>query len=390
MSAYKITSLQAQSLCKMPLSSFTKEAHLRYIKEKEDTDDKVEKYSKIVRSVKKIDKIIREELEEGIKLFGEERRSKIITIDGEMKIRDTLHRVLFTKEGFVKKLPENVTTIGFINNNDFPIEFLFVKNTTDLLIFDESGKISKLPIHQLPNSELNKEGEKLSKYCTINGDIKAIIPKPTEESLLELWEKYKTYTYFLMITKKGIIKKTAASQFTNIKNGLIGMITKDNDAFKEVKLLAGDKDVLIYTSKGFGIRMPTTDIKETSRMSQGVKAIELSDGEEVIGMDIINNNDKYLFALTNKGTGKKSPLNTFPVMERNSKPLRIISLEDEEYISAIKTVKGNEEFQAFLKNNSETIKIEDVIELPRLSKGRKLIPVKKGELIIDVKEIKKG
>jgi len=120
-------------------------------------------------------------------------------------------------------------------------------------------------------------------------------------------------------------------------------------------------------------------------MSIGIKAIELTEDEEVIGMDIVNEKDKYLFALTNKGTGKKCTLKEFKTMDRNSKPLRIISLEDDEYVMMIKTVKGNETFKAYLKNTVEEIKIKDVIELPRLSKGRKLISVRKGEVIIDVR-----
>lgn len=381
---YGISSLQADAIADMRMSSFYKEAYRKYVEEKKEIDKKVEKYEKIVRSSKKIDAIIKEELEEGIKLFGIDRRSKVITTTGEKKIRDTNHTIVFTLNGFVKKLPDTVTSIGFINQNDYPINIMKARNTTDLLIFDETGKISKLPVHMLPNSELNSEGERLNKYCTINGSIRTIIPKPTEDVLNQL----KLPVYFLMITKKGIIKKTLAQHYVNIKNELLGMIVKENDSLRTVMLLAGDKDIVIYTNKGFGMRMSSTEIKETSRLSIGVKAIELEEDEEVIGMDIVNEKDKFLFVLTNKGTGKKSPLSTFPILDRNSKPLRIVSLEDDENVMIIKTVKGNETFKAYLKNSIEEIKLDEVVELPRLSKGRKLIPVRKGEVIIDIEEIK--
>jgi DNA gyrase subunit A len=382
---YSITSLQANIIASMSMPQFTKESRRNFKKEKDEVDQKVEEYGKLVRSLKKIDKMIKDELDEGIKLFGESRRSKVISIDGEVKIRDTNHLVVFTYNGFVKKLSDQCTSIGFINQDDYPIEIIEARNVTDLLIFDETGKISKLPVHLITNSELNSEGDKLNKYCNINGMITTIIPKPTEDALTQV----KMPIYFVMITKKGIIKKTMAQHYVNIKNELLGLIVKEEDQLKTVKLLAGDKDIVIYTNKGLGVRISSKEIKETSRMSIGIKALNLSEGEEVIGMDLVNPNDKYLFILTNKGTGKKSPMDAFKTMDRNSKPLRLISLDSDEDVMIVKTVKGTEQFKAYLKGSVEQINIVDVLELPRLSKGRKLIPVRKGEVIIDVKEIKK-
>lgn len=384
MKEYSISSLQATTILGMRQSEYIKEGYRKIVAEKKEVDAVVEHCEKMVRSQKKIDKEIRNELEECIELFGKDRLSKIITIDGEAKIRDTNHIVVFTMNGLVKKLPDKCTSIGFVNQGDYPIEIIEIRNTSDLLIFDESGKITKLPVHLLTNSDLNSEGEKLSKFGSISGKITTIIPKPTDIILSQVKEPI----YFLMITKNGVIKKTLANNYTNIKNELLGLIVKEKDSLKSVKLLAGDKDVVIYTNKGYGVRISSTEIKETSRMSIGLKAIEMSDNEEVIGMDIVNKKDKFLFILSNKGNGKKCTLDNFNTMDRNSKPLRLVSLDSDEDVMMIKTVKGNEVFKAYLKNTVEEIKIEDVMELPRLSKGRKLIGVRKGEVIIDIKEVK--
>lgn len=381
MKAYGISSLQADTIAEMKGHQYSKEALKRYKQEKEEIDKKVDELNKMVRSSKKIDKVIKDELKEGIKLFGEERRSQIITIDNEVKVRDTDHVLVFTRQGFVKKLPSDVKNIGFINNKDYPIEIIETNNTSELLIFDERGTISKLPVYNVHGTVLNNEGEKLSNHCSISGGIVAIKARPTAEVL----DKISDDVYFLMVTQNGIIKKTLASAYTNIRNELLGMIIKDNDKLVCVKLLVGDKDVLLYTDKGYGVRFNSANIKETSRMSIGVKGIDLSDHEYVIGMDIVNENDKYLFALTNKGFGKKCTLNTFRTMDRNSKPLRIISLDDEQ-VTLIKTIKGNETFKVYMKNGMEMIDMNDVLELPRLSKGKKLVKVPKGETIIDIKE----
>jgi len=384
MKTFKITSLQAKSIADMKMSLFSKEGIAKMVKDKKDIDEKVKKYDKIIRSNKKIDKVIREELEEGIELFGEDRRSKVISIEGEVKIQNTNHVIVFTLNGFVKKLPVDATSIGHINQGDYPVEIVQVNNLTDLLVFDESGKISKIPVHLLQNSVLDSEGEKLSKYASINGRITSIIPKPT----MEVLDKIKTPVYFVMATRKGLVKKTEASNYVNIKNELLGMIVKDGDSLMTVKLLAGDKDLLVYTNTGFGVRFPSTDIRETGRMSIGVKAMDLEDNELLIGMDVVNEKDQYVFCLTNKGNGKKCTLDTFQADNRASKSIRITSLGDDEEVMLMKTVKGNEKFKAYLKTSVEEINIEEVMELPKLSKGRKLLGVRKGEVIIDIKEVK--
>lgn len=384
MKTFKITSLQAKYIADMRLATFSKKGIQALKDEKVEIDEKVKKYDKIIRSNKKIDKVIREELLEGIELFGEPRRSKVINIDGEVKVSDTDHIVVFTMNGLVKKLPADSTSIGHINQGDYPIDIVHINNLNDLLIFDESGKISKIPVQTLPSSPLSSEGEKLNKYASINGRIASIIPRPTVEAL----EKIKQPVYFVMVTKNGLVKKTEASNYVNIKNELLGMIVKDGDELQTVKLLVGDKDILVFTSKGFGVRFASDEIRETGRMSVGVKALDMANDEMLIGMDIINDKDQFLFSLTNKGTGKKCTLDNFKTMDRASKPLRITSLDTNEEVILIRTVKGNEKFKAYLKSSIEDINIEDVMELPRLSKGRKLIPVKKGENIIDIKEVK--
>jgi DNA gyrase subunit A len=384
MDTFKITSLQADRVSKLTFSAVSAESIRRYKKEQIDVIEKVEKYNSIVRSDKKIDKIIRKELEEGMKLFGEPRRSQVITVNGSPKIRNTDHVVVITMSGFVKKLPINTESVGFINQGDYPVEISRINNTEDLMIFDETGKISKLQIHQLQNSDLNTEGEKLSKYCNINGHITSIVAKPNMDSL----KLVQSPVYFIMVTKNGIVKKSSANSYVNLKNELLAMMVKEGDELRSVKIMVGDKDILIYTNNGTGVRFSGKDVKETNRMSIGVKALDMGADDEVVGMDIINEKDNSIFVLTSRGTGKTSTLDNFNTMDRAAKPLRITTLDNNEEIVLIKTVKGKEQFKVYLNTGVDTINIKDVPELPRLSKGRKLISVPKGSRIVDIKEVK--
>jgi len=383
MKEYGITSLQAETISDMRLNAFSKEAYKKYIKEKEEIDKTVEKLNKIVRSAKKIDKIIIDELKEGIKLFGEERRSKIITINNEVKVKDSGHLIVITKNGMIKKLPDNVKDIGLIGKGDIPIEVIKCRNTNDLLLFEDNGKINKLSVYNVQGCVLNSEGHSLKEYCSnLSGNIVTVKVKPTDEII----EKIKDPVYFLMITKNGLIKKTLASAYTNMRNELLGLIVKDDDSLVCVKTLLGESEILVYNNNGFGIRFNSEEIRETGRMSSGVKAMNLDNGEEIIGLDIINPKDKYLLVITNNGVVKKSPIDTFVNKKRANDPMRIITLNDGDSIFTIQTIRGNEKFKLYCKNSVEVIDTEELAELPRLSKGKRMIST--GKTGIPVKLIK--
>ena len=383
MKTYGISSLQAEYIADMKMSAFTKDAYAKYIDEKKKIDNRVIELDKILRSKKKIDKIIIEELEEGIKLFGAERQSKIMKPNNDIQIQDTSHIVVFTLNGMVKKLPLDVDNIGTIAPGDFPVEVVPCKNTSDLLIFDEKGKIFKLPVSDIPGSTLVGHGTVLSTLRNLTGAVVTSKPKPTSKSL----SKIKEPVYFIMVTKNGLIKKTSVEAYMNIRNELIGMNIKDDDALVCCKLLTGDSDIIVYSDKGYGVRFNTSEINETGRLSVGVKAMILSDDEHIIGLDILNTHDQYILVITDKGNCKKCSLKTFSTMTRNSKPLKIVSIEAGDSVKVIRTVRGNEVFNVYTKNGMGTISVaDDVIELPRLSKGKKLIPVRKGDTIINIKE----
>lgn len=383
MSTFKISSLQAKMIADMRVSAFTEDSIARMHEEKDMIDKKVKKLSTLVRSFKQIDAIIREELLEGIKLFGQPRRSKIISIDGESKIRDTQHVIVFTSNGMVKKLPAGTTTIGHIDEGDYPKDIIMVKNTVDLMIFDQRGKISKVSVSDLQNAEIDSPGEPLSKYAAIQGNIAAIIPKPTQEEL----DSIKEPTYLVMLTKNGLIKKTESTNYVNIKNELLGIIVRPDDELISVKILVGDKDMIVYATDGYGVRFPASEIRGTGRMSSGVKAMDLNPDAVVLGMDTIQDADEYLFVMTNKGTGKKCTLDNFaPMVRGTATPLRITTLSPNEELFFVKTISGKEKYKVYLKSGIQDISVTtDVPDLPRMAKGRKIVGVRKGDVIIDIK-----
>ena len=115
--------------------------------------------------------------------------------------------------------------------------------------------------------------------------------------------------------------------------------------------------------------------------------MDITGNDFVAGMNIIGDKDKYIFVLTNKGKAKKCPLDTFATMKRADKPLRVTSLDPRDEISTIVPVRGNEVFKVYMKTDMKEISIKEIEEMTRLAKPKKVLPVKMGDCIIDVKMI---
>lgn len=381
MKEYGMSSIQAEDIANMRMYKFNQE----YVKEIQLEKIEIEKEIKELEAInidpKKIDKIIIDQLKEGMELFGRPRRSKIINLKNEQLVLNSKHTLVFTKLGYIKKLPIDTTSIGSLKEGDYPIDIFHVDNRIDLLLFDEYGRINRVAVSDIPLCDLKSNGHPIKNICTAKGMIIAIKPMPSEKQI----EGKMKNTSILFITKNGISKKTKLSQYMNIKTDLTGIMIKDNDMLTSVKIIDKDVDLLIYTNKGFALKVNTKDIKETNRIAIGSKIINLSEDEYVINSDIIDKGDKGIFVLTTKGTGKVSDLLTLDYSDKLL-PTRVIKLKDNEDIAYIRTVKGTENLSVFLKDSIQHIKIEELLPvMPRLSPGKKLIPVRKGEVIITVK-----
>ena len=382
MAAFHITSLQAESIANMSISAFSKESFKAYKKEYEKLNEEVEKLLKISKSAKKIDNVIRKELKEGIELFGSDRKSNVVKFSNERVIKNTEHLLAFTYFNRVKKLSSDVEKLGDFEQGDKPIEALTVDNSTSLLLFDQMGKVNKLNVFDIVDTDISNTGTPLSDMINIHGKLVKVIPIPKEKEL----EKLKMDNiYVIIITKNGIIKKTGFKNFINIKRDLTAAVLSKGDEIVDVKLIHGNKQCIVYTLHGKGVRISTSDIKETGRISIGVKALDLDKDDYVLGMNTIGRKDKYIFVLTSKGRCKKCTLDTFALMKRNTQPLVISSLNKNECIEKIAPTSGKGIFTVFTINNSYEIDIEDVAEMTRLAQPKKVIPLPTGDKIVEVR-----
>lgn len=381
---YNIDSLKAKSIADMKMYEFSKESREGFAKEYKDKekvrDDLIKGYKD-----KNIVKSMISELEEGIELFGQPRRSMIIVDDGAPVIKDSDHLLVFTRKGYIKKLPDNIKDIGFVNNDDQPDFILKMNNRTELLLFDSYGRVSKLSVSEIPNSILSKPGTKLEELNILSKELVSILVKPTNEDI----KKMKGDIFLLIATAKGLIKKIKMDTFFNIRKGSSYISLSDDDIVVDVVTMIGDNDIVVYGERGYGIKFNTSTFSDTGRTAKGIPIMTMTDDDKIIGIDILSDKDKYLLIVTNKGYVKKCDINSLIDMRRNTKPVIFISLDKDDTIYRAISARDKEEYKVVQPSGSTVIVVDDLLISTRLAKGRKLIPVKRGDDIVDISLIEK-
>lgn len=372
---FGISTLQASTISTMQVTAFNKSAHEKYIVEKKKLEEEIDELMTLVKSSNKIDDIIKDELKEGIELFGKPRKSDVVKFDlNNNYVANTDHRIVITKNDMIKKLGKRNTSIGELEDGDKGKNMFLVNNRDSILLFDKKGNMSEVKVNDLTSTPEGSTGVKLSNIINVNGHIIGAFPKPKKES-----------TYVVLTTKKGLSKKLAYKNINKIRGTVVAIKLADDDELVSVDILSDEsKDMIVYTREGGGIRINSDDIRECGRAAYGLSVITLADGDEVIGTTMIDNKDKYILVITNKGRMKKCTLSTFETMKRKSQTLQISRLGKNEQIVYIKSVKNSDIFMVYTMFTEEEFKVKDIVELNRLHECKKVMKISSKDRVLDV------
>ncbi len=374
---FGISSLQAKSIAGMSVSAFNKEAHRKYVEEFEKLETELSKLLIITKSSKLIDEIIKNEIKEGISLFSKPRFSNVVEFGTGSFIPDTEHKIVVTKDNRIKKLDVKEKGIGILENGDKGKDLFTVNNRKSILVFDRKGNMSEIEVNNISSTPIDSTGVDLSNIITVAGSIVAAFPKP-EETIKDL------DTFIVLTTKKGLSKKLSYKNIKTIRGTVTAIKLSDDDELISVDVLYGQKDMVVYTKEGGGVRISSDDIRECGRAAYGLSVIELAENDQVLGTTIIDKKHKYILVVTNKGRMKKCTLSTFNTMKRKSPTLQITRLEKGEHIVAVKSVKDSNKFIVYTQQIEEEFKVKDIPELTRQHPCKKIMGVKSGDKVIDV------
>lgn len=374
--AYKITSLQAGKIADMRMHQFNKDQYAKFKQEKIDIQKRIETYENYLNNDDDIDEYIIAELEEGIKLFGTPRKSKIVKKNKtEVAIPNTMHLVGISADRYIKKIDNTNISIGYVGKNNSPIFATRINNRDNLLVFDETGKVSRISISSLPDMNADDIGVEIKRYFTVNSKIVTMI---TESDL-----KNHTDNNIVFVTEKGIGKKTSFKEFVKIKDYKQAIVLGDGDKLvSAIPSLASD-EFIIYTNFGDGLRLKTEDIKQYGKNTKGLSLITLKCNEKVVGIDIVDSTRKYLVYMTSAGRVKMTDLKFLPLMKRKDEPLTLLPLENNEYLVGVAAVSKKDIITVYRKKSEPvSLNVKDIKVTTRAAKPDKLIKTPKGDIVL--------
>ena len=308
------------------------------------------------------------------KKYGRPRKSRILKMSDYQTVVESRHLVVISANGMIKKMPDDSKEIGRLPDGDYPIELYYCNNKDNVMLFDSNGKMTKIVVSDIPGCLPSDIGYKLNMiYPSITGKI---------VSLKECDKKLKK-GHVVFITKTGLAKKTDILTYINANKSTCAIQIKGDNELVSAKILPKDKNMIIYTHKGYGIQMNSSDIQESSKNTLGSKCIQLDAGDYIIGCDIVSKKDKGILVVTDKGNVKLCDLSNFP--KTGKTPLKITNIADNDSINKIRTVQDGQNIKVYLKSGIFEFNIDDLDITTRVAKPKKLIPVKRGDMIIDVR-----
>ncbi|MDD7045099.1 MAG: DNA gyrase subunit A [Peptoniphilaceae bacterium] len=325
---FELTDKQSQAILDMQLKRLSGLEIDKLNAENADLTEKIKGLMDILNSEETLIKLIISEMEEIKEKYGDDRRTKIIPDEGEFEIEELIEKedvlLTLTNDGYIKRLPIDTYKVqnrggkgiaaGNTKEGDFIKKIQTTNTHEDLLFFTSLGKVYSLKAYEIP------EGSRTSRGVAIIN----ILNLDQGERIAEMMtlSELKKDSQIVLATKNGLIKKTDAQNFTNIrKNGIIAISLNDEDRLISVRQIDKEEDLIISTKCGMSIQFSTSDIRSMGRIAQGVKSINLSPGDEVISMNI-RADETYLLVVTENGFGKKTSLNNFKSQNRGGKGVK--------------------------------------------------------------------
>ena len=364
----------------------------KIIAERDELRLKIAEYLEILGSETKVKEILKDELQVIGKKFGDDRRTEISNVLGEVDIEDLIAEedcvFTLTKMGYIKRQPVETYQVqrrggkgikGMSRREEDYAESMFICSSHDyILFFTSEGKMYRLKGYEIP------EGTRTSKGMNIVN----ILPITAEEKVTAMLRvpDFGEDKYFLcMATKNGVIKRTELDAYKNIrKSGIIAINLDEGDELRWVKLTDGEQKLMVATRKGMSICFNENDARAIGRTARGVRAITLGEGDEVVGMVIFGNEGKVL-TISEKGYGRRSDVSNYRVQNRGGKGLTNYHVEQYGDVCAVEMVNENQDI-IMISSDGIIIRLpaEQVRECNRPSKGVILMKTKDGERVVTI------
>lgn len=378
---FSLSEIQADHIANMTLGRLTGMERQKILDELKEIEEKIADYEDILSNHDRVLHIILDEVEQIKQKYGDERRTMIENVSGEVDIEDLIpvedNVVTYTNNGYIKRMPVSVYkaqnrggkgVTGMKQREDDFVNEMYVCSTHDHILFiSNKGIMYRLKCYELP------EGSKASRGVNIVN----LLPLKEDEKIAAMIKTsdFDEGKYIVMVTKNGKIKRTALSAYKHVrKNGLIAIGLDENDEIAGVRMTKGENQLIIATHNGMAIRVDENDIRQMSRSAHGVKAIKLRNSDYVVSMARVRDGASVL-TVSEKGLGRRTSLDAYRIQRRGGFGMLNYKTSDEKgYVCGIKVVDEDDDI-IMISDNGIIIRFRaaDVRVMGRYATGVKLM-----------------
>jgi len=401
---YKLSEIQAKAIIEMRLRQLTGLEQNKLREEYDELQKVIKGFKELLDSKSMRMDLIKEELTVIKDKYGDERRSVIEYAGGDFRVEDIIpdEKVVITisHAGYIKRTPlteyktQNRGGVGQkaskTRDEDF-LEDLFVgTNHQYMLFFTQKGKCFWMRVYEIPEGSKNSKGRAIQNLINIEQDdrVKAFI---CTQDLKD--EDYVNSNYVIMATKMGQVKKTSLEQYSRPRsNGINAITIKDGDELLEAKLTNGNSQIMLAVQSGKAIRFEESKTRPMGRNASGVRGIRLKDKkDEVVGMISVNDMDANILVVSENGFGKRSSLEDYRLTNRGGKGVKTISITEKTgKLVSLKSVSDNDDLMIINKSGiAIRMQVEDLRVMGRATQGVKVISLKDGDSIAAVAKVMK-
>ena len=381
MERFALSERQSQAIVDMRLRALTGLEREKLEEEFAELQKKIEELKSILGDEKKLLLVIKEEIQIIADKFGDERRSEIGFDEFDISMEDLIPKsnvvITMTKLGYIKRMSvdnfrsqnrggrgiKGMETI----EDDYIEELLMTTSHHYLMFFTSTGRVYRLKVYEIPEASRTARGTAIINLLQLmpGEKITSVIPIAT----------YEDHEYLFMATKKGIVKKTPLTDYSNVrKTGLAAISLREDDELIEVKVTDNTKEIFMVTKYGQCIRFSEKDVRQTGRTSIGVRGMNLISGDEVVGMQL-NSQGEELLIVSEKGLGKRTKLDEFTIQNRGGKGVKCYKITEKTgNIIGVKAVNSDNEIMLItIEGIIIRMKTEAISILGRVTSGVKLI-----------------
>jgi DNA gyrase subunit A len=392
---YLLSPVQAQAILDLRLHRLTGLEHEKLLNEYQERLSEIADFLDILGDPERLKLVIREELEEIVTEYGDERRTVITASQHDLTVEDLITEedrvVTISHGGYAKTQPLSDyqaqrrggtgKSATAVKDEDFVEHLLIASTHATILCFSNLGKVYWLKVYQIPLAGRNSRGRPMVNLLPLEEGERVTSILPVED--------YTEGYYIFMATASGTVKKTPLTDFARQRSvGLRALQLDEGDVLVGTAITQGDCDVMLFSTEGKAVRFKETDVRSMGRTARGIRGIRLGEGHAMISL-IIPRPEGMVLTVSENGFGKRTPIADFPTKGRGGKGLIAMSTSDRNgnMVGAVQVFEGD---QLMLISNQGTLvrtRTDEVSILSRNTQGVRVIRTKEGESLVGVQRI---